>query len=204
MTGQKRKFALPLMQNAASSPINLGGDPIVRPKEGPINRNAARNSRFIFSCPRLRNFNMFVQGANIPGISLGEANQFTPFTDVPVPGDKLIFNPLIVRFVVDEDFENYLEIQRWMRGCAFPEGHNENDALLKGLRQKETADASLSIMTNGGAFEAARVHFVGIWPTALEDLDLASSGMDNEIQSTVTWRYAFYRVETFPEGFPTK
>jgi hypothetical protein len=45
--------------------------------------------------------------------------------DIELPGDKLIFGDLTLRFLVDEDLENYLEIQNWMRGLGYPESLQE-------------------------------------------------------------------------------
>ena len=45
--------------------------------------------------------------------------------DIDLPGDKLTFNDFSLRFLVDEDLENYNEIQKWMRGMGFPESLEE-------------------------------------------------------------------------------
>ena len=45
--------------------------------------------------------------------------------DLPIPGDKMEFEDLNVRFLVDENLENYMEIQNWMRGLGFPESFQE-------------------------------------------------------------------------------
>ena len=31
------------------------------------------------------------------------------------------FDDLTLRFMIDENLENYMEIQNWMRGLGFPE-----------------------------------------------------------------------------------
>ena len=41
------------------------------------------------------------------------------------PGDKIDFQDFTLRFLVDEDLENYLEIQNWIRGLGFPESRQE-------------------------------------------------------------------------------
>ena len=52
-----------------------------------------------------------INQANIPEMTLGVAEQPTPFKDIPVPGDKIQFGDLQLRFLVDEDLENFMEIQ---------------------------------------------------------------------------------------------
>ena len=51
--------------------------------------------------------------ANIPDLNLGVANQPNYLRDIPVPGDKIDFGDLSIRFLVDEDLTNYMEIQKW-------------------------------------------------------------------------------------------
>ena len=49
-------------------------------------------------------------------MDLGVATQPTYLRDTPVPGDKITFGDFDLEFIVDEDFENYLEIHNWIRG----------------------------------------------------------------------------------------
>ena len=42
----------------------------------------------------------FTTSANLPGIALADAIFPTPFTDIPVQGDKLTFNNLTISFLV--------------------------------------------------------------------------------------------------------
>ena len=57
---------------------------------------------------------------------MGNATQPTYLKDLPIPGDKMEFEDLNVRFLVDENLENYMEIQNWMRGLGFPESLPRN------------------------------------------------------------------------------
>ena len=41
------------------------------------------------------------------------------------------FGDLSLRFLVDEDLTNYMEIQKWMRGLGFPESLQEFDKFEK-------------------------------------------------------------------------
>jgi hypothetical protein len=79
----------------------------------------------------------FCNQANIPDINLGIANQPTYLRDIPIPGDKIQFGDLNLRFLVDENLENYMEIQNWMRGLGYPESVKEfrdlaNEGTIKG------------------------------------------------------------------------
>jgi hypothetical protein len=62
----------------------------------------------------------FQNSANIPGINLGIVVQPTYLKDIDTPGDKISFSDFTLRFLVDENLENYMEIQNWIRGLGFP------------------------------------------------------------------------------------
>ena len=62
----------------------------------------------------------FVTRANIPGVSLGQAVQATPFTDMPVIGDKLTYDDFYFTFIVDEQLKNYQEMHNWLVNIGFP------------------------------------------------------------------------------------
>ena len=72
------------------------------------NKNFLSPTGFKFILNRAPKVVFFSNQANIPGLNLGTADQATYLTDIPVPGDKLQFQDLNLRFLVDEDLENYL------------------------------------------------------------------------------------------------
>jgi hypothetical protein len=95
------------------------------PTGQPENRNFLSPTGFKFSLKRTPKVAFFCNSANIPELTLGIAVQPTYLKDIELPGDKLIFGDLTLRFLVDEDLKNYLEIQNWMRGLGYPESLQE-------------------------------------------------------------------------------
>ena len=89
------------------------------------NKNFLSPVGFKFILNRTPKVAFFSNSAVIPGFSLGTAVQPTYLKDIDLPGDKLTFNDFSLRFLVDEDLENYNEIQKWMRGMGFPESLEE-------------------------------------------------------------------------------
>ena len=41
--------------------------------------------------------------------------------DIDVPGDKLQYGEFSLRFLVDENMENYMSIHNWLTGLGYPE-----------------------------------------------------------------------------------
>ena len=99
--------------------------PKLRPGTPIENRNFLSPVGFKFALKRSPKAAFFCNQANIPDLTLGVAEQPTYLKNIPTPGDKIEFGDLNLRFLVDEDLGNYMEIQNWIRGLGFPENAGE-------------------------------------------------------------------------------
>ena len=89
------------------------------------NRNFLSPTGFKFILNRAPKVAFFSNSANIPSLDLGIATQPTYLKDLDIPGDKILFEDFSLRFLVDEDIKNYMEIQNWIRGLGYPESRQE-------------------------------------------------------------------------------
>ena len=96
----------------------------------PTKLDYAEPTKFRFSISKLPKVEYFCTAANIPGISLGTAEQATPLKDIPIPGDKLSYDNLEITFLIDENLENYREIHGWLTGLGFPKDHSQFRSLV--------------------------------------------------------------------------
>jgi len=97
----------------------------------PTKQDYADPTKFKFNIIKLPKVEYFCTAVNLPGISLADNySQPTPFRNIPLPGEKLDYEPLSMTFLVDENLENYQEIHGWLRGLGFPGGYGEFKALL--------------------------------------------------------------------------
>ena len=77
----------------------------------PTNLNYLSPVNFEFQINKLPKTRYFCVGATVPGITFGEALHHTTLgIRSYLPGDKVVFDPLLIRFIVDEDMLNYQEI----------------------------------------------------------------------------------------------
>ena len=166
---------------------------------------------------RLPKTTWFCTAANIPGISLGEAQYPTPMTDINLTGDKLTFETLNITFIVDEELQNYRELWDWMVGIGAPKSHDQWTAVLsegdgavrqfgandKDPRTKLTyeesnlySDATL-IVYNSKNMAKVNVQFKNMFPTSLSSLEYSQELTDVEyFHATATFRYLYYEFET--------
>ena len=51
---------------------------------------------------------------------MGQATQVTPFVDMPLVGEKIVFDNFDMTFIVDEQLKNYMEMYNWVKNIGFP------------------------------------------------------------------------------------
>ena len=89
------------------------------------NRNFLAPVGFKFTLSKFPKVSFFSNTARIPDISLGTAIESTYLKDIDIPGEKLTYGELNVRFLVDENLDNYMKIHNWLTGLGFPESAQE-------------------------------------------------------------------------------
>ena len=169
------------------------------------NRNYLSPIGFKFASTKTPKADFFSNSASIPGINLGFAFQPTYLKDIPVPGDKLTYGDFTLKFFVDEDMTNYLEVHNWLRGLGFPESVQEHLDLKRGDiynpstsfkdQQNEYSDASLFIY-NSNYNEVARIDFKDVFPVALSTINFDATASDvNYVTAEATFKYSIYNIE---------
>ena len=97
----------------------------------PENTSFLQPTKFQLSFTRMPNITYFCQTFNLPGLSMSEIVQNTPFVDLYVHGDKAQYEPLDLTFMVDEDLRSWLEMHNWITGLTFPKNFEQYRRLLK-------------------------------------------------------------------------
>lgn len=170
------------------------------------NRNFLSPLGYKFSLVRAPKVAFFANSAEIPGIELGVATQPNYLRQLPVPGDMMQFDDLVIRFLVDEDLENYMEIQNWMRGLGFPESLNEIYNLQnqeeiskyypKNFRSEMNiySDGTLFVLTNTEV-NNFKVQFKGLFPYSLTNIQFDSTPEDIQyVSAEVRFKYMMYNI----------
>lgn len=162
----------------------------------PQNTNFLGQTTFRFSIVKLPATNFFVQGTNIPSVSLPPASYPNPNVNIPLPGDHVQFDPLIITFAVDEDMKNYIELFNWISGLGFPETTEQYRGLTK--QQKGFgvfSDAEL-IVLDGKHIPNIKFTFVDAFPTNLSEINLEYTDTDIEYRvCTATFYYQTFQIE---------
>ena len=160
------------------------------------NKNFLSPLGFRLILNRTPNVEYFCQSATLPTVTLPETTQqVTPFVTIPHPGDHIQYDPLDLRFRVDEDMANYLEIYNWMVGLGFPDNYSQYKVLSDNNKEKVYSDGTLLILTSNNN-ASIRVVFENMFPTSLSPLAFDVTQADIEyLEATVTMKYRKFYIE---------
>jgi hypothetical protein len=177
--------------------------PADRPGTPIENRNFLSPVGFKFSLKRAPGVAFFCNQANIPSMDLGIAEQPTYLRNIPTPGDKIQFGDLTLRFMVDEDLVNFMELQRWIRGLGYPESMEEfreleGEAVLPGnfgnAGDDIYSDGTLQILSSN-LVPSFQVVFSDLFPYSLSTVTFDATDTDIEyFTADVSFKYTIYNL----------
>ena len=167
----------------------------------PDNLSFLSPTGFKFAIQKLPLVNYFCTSATIPDITLGQVDQDNIFIKIPVPGDKLTFSPLDLRFQVDEDLKNFKEIYDWLEGLGYPDNFQQRQNLQASLQQQNThaglthSDGSL-IVTAAQYQPNIEVKFIDLYPISLGSIEFQTNSTDIEyLSGSVQFQYRKYSID---------
>ena len=127
----------------------------------------------------------------------------TYLKDIDTPGDKIIFGDLNLKFLVDEDLKNYMELQNWIRGLGYPEKLSQYADLEKqgsyGEKYTQTAsnvysDGTLQIL-NSNSISNFLIVFKDLFPYSLSTLTFDATMTDIQyFTADVSFKYTIYNI----------
>ena len=165
----------------------------------PDNLNYLSNISFRLTIEDAPNITWFCQAASVPGVSIEGIDVFTPHATIPYAGNKVSFEELTIRFIVDEHMKNWTEIYDRIIAMGLAEGH-EKYKLLKASnplhpRGGGYSTVVLTILTSG-MNPQMEFHFYDAFPISVTALDFDSSVSDVEyFTASASFRYQNYEIK---------
>ena len=165
------------------------------------NRNFLSGVAFKFNLAKFPKVDFFSNSARIPELTLELTTQPSYLKNIDVPGERLTFGDLTLRFLVDENMENDISVYNWLTGLGFPETTKEFADLIKdkdGQRDAKEAfcDGTLRIL-NSNYREVAKVKFNDLFPTSLTSLDFDATNTDVQyFTAEATFKYTLYKISS--------
>ena len=163
------------------------------------NRNFLSGVGFKFNLTKFPKVDFFSNSARIPELNLELTQQPSYLKTIDVPGERLTYGDLTLRFLVDENMENYISVYTWLKGLGFPESTKEFKDLTTdrdGIRDPKEAfcDGTLRIL-NSNYREVAQVKFKDLFPTSLTSLDFDATNTDVQyFTAEASFKYTIYNL----------
>ena len=165
------------------------------------NRNFLSGVGFKFNLTKFPKVDFFSNSARIPELNLELTTQASYLKNIDVPGERLSYGDFPLRFLVDENMENYQSIYDWLTGLGFPETTKEFAEIIKdkdGQRDPKEAfcDGTLRIL-NSNFREVGKVKFNDLFPISLTSLEFDATNTDVQFfTAEATFKYTLYKLVT--------
>jgi len=175
----------------------------------PTTYDFLRPNAFRFQIKDLPNTSFTCQSANLPSLNIGNAVQPTPFTDIPVIGDKILYGDFTIRFLISEDMSNYLEIYNWINALGFPNNYTQFESFVQNrptafpfIRDKQNnlavlaySDGTLTILDSTNN-PKVNIIFKELFPISIEALDFDVVSQDVQYFTAIaSFRYKVFDIE---------
>ena len=163
------------------------------------NRNFLSGVGFKFNLTKFPKVDFFSNSARIPELNLELAQQSSYLKNIAVPGERLTYGDFTLRFLVDENMENYQSIYDWLTGLGFPETTKEFAEIIKdkdGQRDPKEAfcDGTLRIL-NSNYRDVEKVKFNDLFPISLTSLEFDATNTDVQFfTAEATFKYTLYKL----------
>jgi len=171
--------------------------------------NYLRPNAFRFTVKELSGVAYTCQSANLPALSLGFAQQPSPFLDIPIIGDKNSFGDFTIRFLISEDMNNYLQLYEWLVALGFPNDYNQyrnfsGERLNRFPFVKDAYGVPTSIAYSDGTLTIldsnnipkTNIRFRDMFPISVEalDFDITSSTVEYFV-GIASFKYKSFDIE---------
>ena len=173
-------------------------------KSQAVERNFLQPTGFRFQVSRIPNASYFGNSVNIPSLTLGTTVQPNYLRPLPTPGDIIDFEDLTFGFLVDQNLQNYMEIQNWIRGLGFPESLDEIYDLQSDTEGVPRPDlqSGMNIYSDGTliVYDSQnnpnfKIKFKNLFPYSLSTIQFDATVTDLQyFTAEVSFKYSIYKI----------
>ena len=160
----------------------------------PDNTNFIQETKFTFLIPNLPFATYYCQTVMLPGITTSEVMVPSPLSEMYRHGDKLVFEPLVITFLIDEDMRVWEETYKWLVSLTAPRDFKEY-ANKFSVAPDKYYDGVLFTNTNSN-LPNLKFKFINCHPVALGGIQYNSAGSADVVPTAdVTFRFDTFSIE---------
>lgn len=166
--------------------------------------NYAQINNFYVVALQLQDIAFYTQQINLPDINmLAQTEYDTPFNPIPLVGTKLEYAPLRCKFIINENFQNYGNINDWLKNITFPQDNNQfidqltkNKGLIPGQKNVEKLlQSDLHVVAlNSNNNPVLIIEYKDAFPISLSGLNWSATDSTTEyFTADVSFKYLYYK-----------
>jgi hypothetical protein len=133
---------------------------------------------------------------------MGSDTFTTPLLDIPIAGNKIMYNPLNINFAINEDIDSWKQIHLWFRSMASPVSISERNRLsaiqnaYKNSGLTSYSDATLTVLSSLNN-PLLRIRFYNVFPISLSDIAFdTKESADTILVADASFMFEYYDIET--------
>lgn len=151
-----------------------------------IEQNNLSLLNFKFKLDRTPQLEYRIQTVELPGLSLGTADQPSPFVNIPRPGN-LSYNDLNITFLVGENLRDYLSIFDWMVALGKPDDFGQYQNFL--------SDCNVFVLSSN-LKPIFSYRFTDVYPIELSGISFDTTLSEAQYATaTVTFKYTRFYID---------
>lgn len=152
------------------------------------NRNFLAPQGFKLSILKFPKVSFICQAVDIPGVSIPDIVIPTPFRDYSIAGTETNFEDLTVRFLVDENMENYTSVLKWLKKTGLAEQYDTDADPIETQIILEILNSNYNVICT--------VEYDHAFPVVLSKLTFDAADTEvNYMTADVTFKYSIYRIK---------
>lgn len=153
--------------------------------------NTAKSTSFIATLGYNRNLTYTIQSTNLGGASLQPAQMPGRWSNIPFPGDKITFGDLAIRFLVDEDLSQWIDLNEWMFKATEGVTEENIDTLINYVE--------LTILDRENQ-PTVRIVYHNAHVTDIGDIEYDMTGEEASLVCNATFVYTHYTITKVETG----
>ena len=149
--------------------------------------------RVIISRQHYPNLEFFAQSVIHPGLDMTPAEVAYSRVNTAMPGDKILFSPLTITAILDEDMTSYIEMVNWMQRLVNVK-HKAPSSRVETTDFASSSDIRIAILTSHNNTNKT-VLYKDCFPTNISPITLeASTGDVAYITYTVDFKFTYWQL----------
>lgn len=158
--------------------------------------NFLQNNGYVLSVPKFPDLGFYTTSFVLPGMLLPTVPTNNPFSTLPIPGDRVSYEPMVFTFIIDENLENFQALSEWIKSIAYATEYPDYTDYAKKDEYATLGEQDISVSILSSANNPVKVFtFVNAVPVSLQGETFTSQDANtNYLYGQVTFEYEYYLI----------